>query len=122
MQCGVVLSEAVTATSEVPDAIGWRGCVSYVVECKISRSDFHAEKHKRHVRSGHGIGQFRYILCPDGVLQRKDVEGLDYGLLVWPGYKIFISTIKAATRRESCQDDEITMLVSACGAFVRGSS
>lgn len=43
--CGVVLSEH-AAGREYPDAIGWRYTWSYVVECKVSRSDFFADRKK----------------------------------------------------------------------------
>jgi hypothetical protein len=115
--CGVVISEIVTGCSEIPDAIGWRGHASYLVECKVSRADFHAQKKKIHARTGRGVGQFRYILCPKGVLRPEDLDGTDYGLLAWlpflAGAGGSVRVLKEATPRESCQDDEITMLVSA---------
>jgi hypothetical protein len=46
-RCGVVLSEQACVSGEMPDAIGWkRACHSVVVECKISRADFLADRAK----------------------------------------------------------------------------
>jgi hypothetical protein len=40
----------IASCSEVPDAIGWSSCYAHegstVIECKISRSDFYAERKK----------------------------------------------------------------------------
>jgi hypothetical protein len=122
-RCGVVLSEIVTGCSEIPDAIGWRGHTSYIVECKTSRSDFRANKTKIHARCNRGVGQFRYIMVPrcltDQVLKSEapvrpeDLEGSDYGLLWCSAESGTVRVMKEATVREQCQDDEITMLVSA---------
>jgi hypothetical protein len=46
-RCGVVLSEQACVSGEMPDAIGWkRACHSVLVECKISRADFLADRNK----------------------------------------------------------------------------
>ena len=45
--CGIVLSEQACGNGEIPDAIGWkRACHSVVVECKVSRADFLADREK----------------------------------------------------------------------------
>ena len=57
-RCGVILSEQACASGEMPDAIGWKGaCHSVVVECKISRADFLADREKPFRRKAHlGMG------------------------------------------------------------------
>ena len=46
-RCGVILSEQACLSGEMPDAIGWkRACHSVLVECKISRADFLADRDK----------------------------------------------------------------------------
>ncbi|MGB9105309.1 MAG: hypothetical protein WCC59_11160, partial [Terriglobales bacterium] len=46
-RCGIILSEQACCTGEVPDVIGWKGrCRSVLVECKISRADFLADRGK----------------------------------------------------------------------------
>src|SRR5437870_1590459 len=55
-RCGVVLSEQACVSGEMPDAIGWkRGCHSVLVECKISRADFLADRSKA-FRQKRGLG------------------------------------------------------------------
>jgi hypothetical protein len=78
--CSVVLAELVTS-SEVPDAIGWRlGFVSILVECKISRSDFLADKRKMARKHGRGMGQRKYYMVPTGLVLASEVpEG--WGLI-----------------------------------------
>ena len=110
-RCGVVISEMVSACSEIPDAIGWKYSRSIVVECKTSRSDWRADKDKPHCRAGRGVGSLRYYLCPRGVLRPEDLEGSDYGLLA--ATENSIRVLKEATPREAHLSDEVTMLVSA---------
>lgn len=46
--CHVTFRElcACTSNNENPDVIGWVGGHSIMIECKTSRSDFHADKNK----------------------------------------------------------------------------
>ena len=88
--CGVVFSELVAAThnGESPDAIGWReGYVSMLVECKASRSDFLRDRGKIFRINGNGMGDWRFYLCPPGVIEVEDLpEG--WGLLHLHGNSI----------------------------------
>ena len=84
MGCGVVFNDSFrtgTITGEQPDAIGWRDGLSLLVECKASRADFFADK-KKHFRRdpGEGMGDWRFIMCPPGLIQVGELpEG--WGLL-----------------------------------------
>ncbi len=81
-RCGVVLSEQSCASGETPDAIGWkRACHSVVVECKISRADFLADREKPfRVKSEKGMGCERYYLASAGMIAAGELpEG--WGLL-----------------------------------------
>lgn len=49
MGCGVVIFEQRTFSWEQPDALAWKSNESILVECKTSRSDFHADR-KRVIR------------------------------------------------------------------------
>lgn len=110
--CGVVLSEIVTACSEIPDAVGWQAWVSYLVECKTNRADFLAQRRKCWMRTGRGVGSFRYFLAPEGVLETSDMADSDWGLLVVsPSGRVKLAA--EAARREPCREDEVRMLVSA---------
>src|SRR3989440_7794879 len=65
-RCGVVLSEQACISGEMPDAIGWkRSCHSVLVECKISRADFLADRGKRfRKKPDTGVGCERFYLTP----------------------------------------------------------
>lgn len=89
--CAVVFSEltAHTRTGELPDVIGWRGGNSVLIECKVSRSDFLADKNKS-FRSEGGMGDFRLYLSPPDVIAPSDLpEG--WGLLIARGSRIEIA-------------------------------
>src|SRR5689334_9762848 len=80
--CGVVLSEQSCASGETPDAIGWkRACHSVVVECKISRADFLADREKPfRLKPEKGMGCERFYLAAAGLIHANEIpEG--WGLL-----------------------------------------
>lgn len=124
-RCGVVLSELRSAALETPDAIGWYCSRSILVECKVSRSDFHANKNKPSVREGIGMGTQRYFLCPEGLITVGDLDDLmekatgelkwdcaGYGLL-WFCQSGRISVKREAPVRATDHPQEIRMLISA---------
>lgn len=83
--CHVAVSEVKTGWSgEIPDAIGFRAAGwqdgSVVVEVKVSRSDFLADKKKPHRQDGQGVGNFRYFMCPEGMILPEDLPN-KWGLL-----------------------------------------
>lgn len=87
--CGVVLSEQACASGEIPDAIGWKkACHSVVVECKISRADFLADRAKPfRVDATTALGCERFYLAPTGLIKKEDLpEG--WGLLECRNRKI----------------------------------
>lgn len=58
---------------------GWRPA-SVLVEVKVSRSDFLADRKKPHRQAG-GVGVYRYFMCPEGLINLDD---LPYGWgLLW---------------------------------------
>lgn len=74
--CKVVLTERTTG-KEFHDAIGWKPWwngppISYVVECKVSRSDFYGDKRKAS-RASYGVrpGMHCYYLTPTNLLCRN---------------------------------------------------
>ncbi len=63
--CSIVASELVTGGMETPDAIGWHGWVSTLVEAKTSLSDFRADQKKPFRKiAEQGMGIFRYYIVP----------------------------------------------------------
>lgn len=81
-RCGVVLSEQACVSGEMPDAIGWkRACHSVLVECKVARSDFLADRAKPfRLNPKHGVGCERFYLVPPGLV-RVDELPAGWGLL-----------------------------------------
>ena len=81
-RCGVVLSEQACVSGEMPDAIGWkRACHSVLVECKISRADFLADRDKPfRVKSEAGLGCERFYLTPAKLLKAPELP-VGWGLL-----------------------------------------
>lgn len=80
----MVVTELCT-TGETPDALGWRGTHSTLIECKTSRADFVADQKKEFRRCPSlGVGNRRYYMAPKGLLDVRDLPD-NWGLLeVWP--------------------------------------
>ena len=111
-RCPITFAEFRTVIPFEPDVIGWRhsGHQCLLVEAKVSRSDFHRDKHKIGHKAGLLPGCFRWYLTPKGLLQADEApEG--WGLLEVRGKRIH--TIVKAPRVESCARTEIAMLASA---------
>jgi hypothetical protein len=89
--CGIILSEQACASGEVPDAIGWkRACHSVLVECKISRADFLADRAKPfRLKPSSGVGSERFYLSPRGLLSVNDLP-LGWGLLEYHDRRISV--------------------------------
>ncbi len=90
-RCGVVLSEQACASGEMPDAIGWkRACHSVLVECKISRSDFLADRAKPfRLKPQLGVGCERFYLTAQGLVNCDELPP-GWGLLECRAGKIEI--------------------------------
>lgn len=88
--CGIVLKEFRTlGTLEIPDAIGWRTDASILIECKVSRSDFHADARKPfRADPARGIGDWRFYLTPPGLLAPEDLPD-GWGLLEAKGSRVY---------------------------------
>jgi hypothetical protein len=81
-RCGVVLSEQACVSGEMPDAIGWkRACHSVLVECKVTRSDFLADRDKPfRVKPNRGVGCERFYLAPVELIASEELPK-GWGLL-----------------------------------------
>jgi len=81
-RCGIVLSEQSCASGETPDVIGWRSrCRSVLVECKVSRTDFFADREKPFRRDpSQGMGCERFYLTPAGLVDKSELPR-GWGLL-----------------------------------------
>jgi hypothetical protein len=82
--CGVALKElhAAVCNNEIPDVIGFGGAdLSILVECKMSKSDFVADRQKPfRICPAIGMGTQRFYCCQDGLLQKEDLPD-GWGLL-----------------------------------------
>ena len=81
-RCGVVLSEQACLSGEMPDAIGWkRACHSVLVECKVSRADFLADRDKPfRSKQEMGLGCERFYLTPAALIHPDELPP-GWGLL-----------------------------------------
>ncbi len=88
-RCGVVLSEQACVSGEMPDAIGWKkACHSVLVECKLSRPDFLADREKPFRQKPEtGVGCERYYLAPRGLIRVEELRP-GWGLLEVCGREI----------------------------------
>ncbi len=82
--CSIAVSECRSGfAGEAPDAIGFRANWnngSVVVEVKVSRSDFLADRKKPHRQPGAGMGTWRYFMAPEGVIKPDELPE-KWGLL-----------------------------------------
>jgi len=121
--CGVTLRDpfrALTANGEEPDAIGWRNGVSVLIECKVSKDDFRADKQKPfRANQDLGMGDWRFYLCPPNIIMPEDLpEG--WGLL-WAKPKTIRNVYGVPGNAKwmkdrpfcGCKDCENMMLASA---------
>lgn len=58
---------------EIPDAIGFNSYSSCVIECKMSRSDFFADQKKPFRIDGDGMGNYRYYLCQENLINENEL-------------------------------------------------
>src|SRR6266481_9209834 len=81
-RCGVVLSEQACVSGEMPDAIGWKkACNSVLVECKVSRADFLADREKPfRQKPENGVGCERYYPAARGLIRVEELPN-GWGLL-----------------------------------------
>lgn len=97
--CQIVVNEgrAGHRGGESPDSIGFRATGlhdgSFLVECKASRADFLADKHKPHRRTL-GMGKYRYYLCAEGLIGLEDLP--DRWGLLWVDSKGRVKALAGA--------------------------
>lgn len=90
--CNIAIVEG-CAIGENADAIGFRHSTydggSVLIEVKVSRQDFLADKGKPHrANPSTGMGKWRYYLCPEGIIDISDLPP-KWGLIhVTPGGRL----------------------------------
>ncbi len=92
INCNIVVS-GIQKVNEIPDAIGWKGNFSFLIECKVSRSDFLKDKNKFFRRHEYmGMGRVRIYMCPYGLIKPEEVPE-KWGL-IWVSRKGMIAKRK----------------------------
>ncbi len=114
-RCGVVLSEQACVSGEMPDAIGWKkACHSVLVECKVSRSDFLADRDKPFRQQPEtGVGCERYYLAPRGLIGIDELPA-GWGLLEVCGREI--ERVKASAKNHRSEigfQNEMNLLLAS---------
>ncbi|MGA2001375.1 MAG: hypothetical protein ABSG52_15395 [Terriglobales bacterium] len=104
-RCGIILSEQACCSGEVPDVIGWKGrCRSVLVECKISRADFLADRGKPWRLDAQGaLGCERFYMAPAGLIAQAELPS-GWGLLEVRNRKVEIAV--ACNKRKSLRTPE----------------
>jgi len=99
-RCGIVLSEQSCDGGETPDVIAWKGsCRSVVVECKISRADFFADREKSFRKNPElGMGCERLYLMPQGLIAKHELPP-QWGLLECKGRQVHL-TVKPSRQTQ----------------------
>ena len=109
-----VAVELVTLTAENPDVWATNGYHTTLVEVKTSHSDFLADqkkwsRSKAAELSDKQLGNYRYYLCPEGVIDESEIPD-KWGLLLYDGKKII--KVRNATYQKSSTDAELLVLTS----------
>ncbi len=119
--CKYATVELVCIGAELTDVWGTTGDCTVIIEVKTSRADFLADKRK-YARSErakvlkHQIGNWRYYLCPEGVIKEEELPE-NWGLLVWDGKKIH--KVKMATKVESSVPMELLHITSIMSRILK---
>ena len=114
-RCGVVLSEQACVSGEMPDAIGWKSaCHSVLVECKVSRADFLADRAKPFRQNQEiGVGCERFYLAPKALVHPEELPA-GWGLLELHARKIeMIRASKKNLRSDEGFRSEMNLLLAS---------
>ena len=109
-RCGIVITE-LASVGEIPDAMGWYGYQSTLVECKASKADFKTDAKKSYRQDGaKSLGQHRYYMAPKGLLCVDEIPDKWGLIIVTPGGRTKI--VKKSKRFETWREGEILILMS----------
>ena len=96
---------------ESPDAFGWGGSSTQLIEVKISRQDFLSDK-KKHWRNQpwYGLGRYRSYLCPIDLIKPEELPE-NWGLL-YIDKNGNITEIVKAEQQECNHIEEVNLITS----------
>lgn len=82
MSCGFAVKELKTTEKEIVDVLGfgaWNHSV--LIEVKVSRQDFLADKKKSfRINPDEGVGRYRFYCCPKDLIRIEDLPN-NWGLI-----------------------------------------
>ena|SRR5258706_6214151 len=115
-RCGIVLAEQSCMSGETPDVIAWKSkCRSVVVECKISRADFLADRAKPWRKDpAIALGCERLYLAPAGIIRPEELP-TKWGLLEWKGQSVRLKVKPARNSQRSPEGlmNEMNLLLAS---------
>lgn len=80
-KCGFAFKELTVAHDEIPDVLGFNSNGSFLLEAKVSRSDFLADRKKSfRIFSEKGIGDWRFFIVPKGLVKIEELPQ-NWGLI-----------------------------------------
>ncbi len=114
-RCTIVVNELKCSNvSEEPDAIGFKGGMSILIECKCSRSDFLRDG-KKHFRQEmeYGMGNTRYYMAPVRMIDVRELPPM-WGLL-----EVYESQIRIKHKGEFFDETNKTGEVALLTSIIR---
>lgn len=80
-RCTFVITEMKTINTEIPDAIGFKSDVTFLLEAKTSRSDYFVDfKKDFRLNPEMGVGDFRFYITPIGLIKIDELPN-GWGLI-----------------------------------------
>ncbi len=114
-RCTIVVNELTSSyLSERPDAIGFKGGFSTLIECKCSLADFHRDSKKYfRTESWFGMGNTRYYMAPVGMIDPDKLPPM-WGLL-----EVYDSQIRIKHKGELFEEVNKTGEVAFLTSIIR---
>ena len=111
MRFPIILPEYRCFANSIPDIIGLNHYRTAVIECKVSRADYLADQHKGHRHYRFQLGNYRYYLCPVGLLLPNEINN-GWGLLYCHPHKITIEKQAVEFSIEETRKEEYQVMYS----------
>lgn len=109
-KCQYVVCE-LERMGESPDAFGFSSATTQLIEVKVSRSDFLADKNKDwRKKPFNGLGNYRSYMCPTGLINEQDLP-YRWGLL-WVNEAGIVTVVAEPTCQESNNVEELRLAMS----------
>lgn len=93
-----------TETVEQPDVIGFNFSESWMLEAKVSRADFLADKKKPFRTDGTGMGKYRGYIAKEGIIKPEEVPHGWWLLEVYGKHKPLVRVVKGIAIEKGYED------------------